>query len=1492
MPWYSYIAENEYRRIFEKEPFRERTEPPPEKSAYERFLEVERQLQPEVQRQPIGTIEAPGLPRPTAPETATAIADFRRAVPSADEVAQTLRERVQDLSLERLGTQPIETEYEKRRRLGQVPNVPIWTRGGGEPPALTELTREKMEELGGYPLLAQLLESAIPPKAREWIRENIPIAGPIIEPILASFTSPVGLLSVAAWPAASARMAAYGIALGTAGKAIEEAGFKPEVEIGPTTWGPAGVGELVGTLAGPAVGPALERAAVAGVKKLPAATSAAVAEFRARVPPLLAEEAGGGPLGLKVPEPGAPRAIADIETDLALLRSVTPRPELADAVQNKITQLEAELAQAKSGARVTGVATEAAPEAVSPEVAKFRAATQAAPEAVSPEVAKFRAATQAAPEVAPQRVTQPPAEKAIPLSQAEIDEAILRGLEGRTLGVRGPTKAEALERWRAQAGEGAVPPAEPPKPPTQLGMEGMPPEEPKGPRLPTMRDVEARSKPVPPEVRAELGGQPPAMAFELEPFDTVAERWGDRFVENWWTKAEDLLGGKIKAVARTPEEIAVRRAFNQRDLYASTQGDSMRAGVLEWRGRNSKVLGLNAKGQATAVKIAEGAEIPKGLEQRLMHIVEHPEKYVLTAEQQRAIKEATDRFTMMLRRQQAEGVNIREWQESYWHRIVTKRPAAEPGRMGVGRRLGARPPAARMRVFGDVEDAWSRGYRYANDIDAMMAYGQDAADAIADRNTVRTVQNLGFKPSEKVDPAIIQELREAREGYKAARAAASKKGATTAEKATALEAETRLDTAMRTMRLESRRWAERQPKVFGRIVSPEVAEEFSRYVGDLPGGTIDQAFQLLRANMIWGDLSAAGVQTQQLIWRDPVTWAKATAYSVRAMASEPTSYILKNIDAIESGTRFGAIRAPEEFLLRTGRGIAYRFGKLPGVKQTQRAFEWDIFVAQTERWKAVQRMAKTPDDLLELASVIRAQTGTALTPGLTTAQAKALGRTWFAGRFLTSTLAVFKNATRGGVAGHEARRTLAQVFGGVAATTAAVNVFTTGKVGNFTDPDKPGFLGIRVGEGYVYPYGPFQPLLVAAARSARVPLKLAQGQRPSNRDLQAWPRFLEGKLSLPYRVTAQALEALGVPLEAIRGEPYESPKIEGVGGWVEQLGEYMPIGPSQAIQGIRQGFYAAALEPLGAKTTPLSPAMRRNEARDQAAQAMFPGKNWADLLQGEQNQVREANPDLRQLEAAATERAAERGYEYSQRTQAYNARKTELADEGERALASDPTGKQWAAWRKTAGIKLNERWEALTQQYGIKEEPREPEFIEDRLAERYWNLEPDANNDGIISDDEWAAYDAQRQGILQEAEAAGVSQDYIEHGYRGKMWPDHPQLQAIEEQYQQAKEVAAEYYDIPAKIGMSAQAQDEVRGIVAQAQGIARANNIPFHYALLNMDVPDTLKFRAMAYQKLPANPARKLYRYQNPDKWRLFVTFYSEVPLETEPEMATAGVR
>ena len=694
--------------------------------------------------------------------------------------------------------------------------------------------------------------------------------------------------------------------------------------------------------------------------------------------------------------------------------------------------------------------------------------------------------------------------------------------------------------------------------------------------VPTIRDIEARSRPLPPEVRAELRGTPETR-MPLSSPDEVATLWGERYQQNWWTKFEDTVGGPF---ARSPEARAVRRTMVQRDIYVATQGAKMHAAAWDWYARARKTLGMGMNGEARKVTIKAGSDVPVKLAQRLDHILEHPEKYDLTGEMRGLLNEAQDVMTQVLRMEQRQGVDVREILETYWPRITRKTPKGDPlalRSVGGGGRLRTRPSHAKMRLFGDIEDKWRLGYEDASPMEALVTRLQAGVEAIANKRAVKAVKGLGFKPSERYAEDIVQGAKDARQAYKDARAVAVRRGATADEKLAVELAESRLDNSMRALRAERTRWRERQPQIFGSIVSPEVAEEFVRYTDNMSEGAIEQALLLMRANTIWGDLSAGSIQGWYTFYRNNPAWWKAMGYSVRALLRDPVGYVARNADVIARGTDMGAIAPPTEWLLRTGGRAARGFAAIPGVKQTQRAFEWFMFVAQAERWRAVERLAKTPDDMLELAAVLRKQSGLMMMPGLTKAQAKALGRTFFAPQFFAAIHSAPLDMLRGGVAGREAAKSMAMAFGGATALTIGLNYKLNGELPNLTDPDAPGFLSVKVGEGYVYPFGPYQPAIVALFRTGRAVEALTNGEVPMPRDLQAIPRFLEGKFSIPVRLIVAAGEALGIPFSRIRGKAFE-PR------WLTQ---YLPIAPTQVVQGVRRNFPAAFFEIVGVRTSPM-----------------------------------------------------------------------------------------------------------------------------------------------------------------------------------------------------------------------------------------------------------------------------------------------------------------
>ncbi len=852
------------------------------------------------------------------------------------------------------------------------------------------------------------------------------------------------------------------------------------------------------------------------------------------------------------------------------------------------------------------------------------------------ESAKFEPAPVGEPLVGRARFTEAGEVVTEPTFATEAELAGIRAEQGRLPMGAGERPIEGAGPMFREGAAG--PPAPPEKPPPAVG--GIP-EPPEPPRLPTVSEVEARARPQPPEVRAQMRGEIAEPEIPLQGWDDFQAQWGPRYQENWWTKIEDMVGGPL---ARTPEEKAVRSAFVRGELYREIQKTRGHAAVWLWVAKHTRVLGLNSQGVAKKVAIAPGAKVPSKWAQRLEHITEHPEKYIISPEQRAALDDAQALFSHVLQTELREGVDVLEVMGGYWRRLIKTTPSGK--RVNAASSFGpprVKPPHARSRIYGDIEElfAWDAKtggkMKLGSAIEGMADRVSGAVDAIANRRIVNELRTLGVKPSERIAQAVAEEARLARQAYKEARAAAAKKGAGLAERAAAAEAEVRLVNAKRALNLDAKKVMERRPKVLGRLVTDEAAEQMARYLDAAGPDAIEEAFRFARATNIVGDLSAMGIQGWYTFWADHPTWWASTFKGLEGLVRNPYRFVAQNADVIERGTRYGAIVVPEEFLLRRGGGFTRWFVQLPIIRNTQNSFEWWIFTAQTMRWKAAEGMAKNADELFELATVLRHQTGASLMPGLTRTQRR-LAQGFFAPKFLAALFASLKDVSRPGPAGAYARRTVAMAFGGAMAAIVAGNV-AQGKVPNLTDPDKAGFFGVPVDKGYLYPMGPFQPFVMALFRTGRIAQDIAQGEKPRERDLQAWPRFVTGKLNKYERALIRVVEALGVPVGALRGRPFRGPEIgKGRRGLMGELQEFGPIGPVQAVAGIAEGAPVTGVEVAGVRTTVRTPY----QTLQQGWGKEYPDRKFnyeVDYI------VADANPNLSPLVAAARGRAREYGAE-------------------------------------------------------------------------------------------------------------------------------------------------------------------------------------------------------------------------------------------------------
>jgi len=1543
MAWYDFLEKASYQRFFERDRFEKETEPKETwlTKAYERFRMGAEAVQPmERFRQVEQRLQ------PAAPERPSVI-------PSAEEA------RYRPFDPVALSRERAEREAEARERAG-VRAIRFTDPTTGEEKSVTPPfdPREKSEEdinewLRGHlekeakrkagwslpmAMFMALTEPRLPEPAREAIRK-VPVAGPIAEPHITATTSPLGGLATLAFPGVTAGMIGGATALGTAGKGLERAGV-PVAETPIGRWGPSGVGELAGLVAGPVALPALERAALRGAKALPGAARGVAARGERIIPSarraqeVLMEEAGG----LK-PTPESlmakiSRGEAFTPEEEMLLRQPAYR-----AVKTAYQEQIAKPPTPTAGARLTPASEEEIWTALERNLAPEQLRLY--------KVARYG--------VQGERPTVEGASKALGMELKGLDKlgwrysqaesrwyrpAVERGVAApkpaaqvfrEATEVRGPTRAEALERWRTRL-EGAEPPREPPTtPPTAEAAGGIPAENAGNRFVAPLREFDDVMEEVVtsdnPLIRALVGktGINPSVLSDTPTGKALTAYWRQRV-------AGELL-----------TETAISPAI---DVHAQ-----------RITGRVGRTFRISTEGEVKNLTVTEGQS------RMWQDVFSRPDDYSLTSAQRAFV----DDYLQVVRETEAMRVEAGLKPRP----IISKEgwfyvPRQVKGLRGIELRRPSNPGL--QRIYEEAQDGVAAGAKYSDNPRATLEIHVRAAyREVAQKQLADALEPLSITPKELVpEPVRIRmekavkarvsaerQLRAMNRDY--LKAAGKGKpgwpkreaglGVMRAEiqgqKATVQSAKETYWSAKKayTRAMESARKAEVAPgNLFGqaeetipiaswrnRFFPREQADALNEALGSFLRPA-QKASPFARGLEVTGNyirfLSAVGdfaepfIQGLPTLAYRPNVWAKSALRHYQAFF-DPTvqaRFMRQHLETFQKMAQHGAPIGDPEFFAALTREGGFSAGKLleilpkgaearkllqQGGKQSfgrfQASYNTGLGSNRAYLYESLQPTWKGTED--ELWQFIKNMTG-----GL---DSRALGvgpsqrgfeSVWlaFSPRLLRSTAALITDAARPttaqGQAALKALAGLATFATGTYVLTGLVLGKSWEEIGTGLNPTEgKKFLAHEINGDWIGVGGQVRAISQFLAHGFSA---IAPGGEPIE-SFVSTSQFENPVLRFYSSRGAPAMNIVGGLVEAGTGlnvMPFD--QVDSGPDLIKHLGtSALPFAIQGKLEGEQWATTGAAL--VGARTQAETPYEKRDKARDEAAQRMF-GKNWEDLLQGEQNKVRAAEPALRELETTAIELGAERGYDYSQRTQDYRAQKDTRAQEGERLLEADPTGREWAGWRKTVGIQLNTVWEMLTQQYGIKEEPREPKFVEDLLAERYWNLEPDANNDGIISNAEWREYDSQAEAILSEAKDVGVSEDYIKHGYRGQMWPNNPNLQSIEERYQQAKEIAREYYDIPAKIGMSAEKQDRAARNAEIAQANATQQGKPFLVALLEMKLSAAEQDEAFIYHKLPANPARKMYRYDYPKEWELFKAFYSDILLETpvEPEMAAAGVR
>lgn len=451
----------------------------------------------------------------------------------------------------------------------------------------------------------------------------------------------------------------------------------------------------------------------------------------------------------------------------------------------------------------------------------------------------------------------------------------------------------------------------------------------------------------------------------------------------------------------------------------------------------------------------------------------------------------------------------------------------------------------------------------------------------------------------------------------------------------------------------------------------------------------------------------------------------------------------------------------------------------------------------------------------------------------------------FAPRYFRASIETLgKAATDKGIEGQIARSHMRRLL----ATGAAFAVTWNSVKGEETEfrPWKPNFLRLRdVGGLDVSLFGTYDTLVRMIASTAW------------EQDPKAPLRLIEGKLS-------PAMSNLWFPLkgETYLGEPLD-PLGDPLGTAYTQGKSVLPFGAQNLVEegienrSVKEGALATVVGGAGLTNRPMTPAERRDRARESQARELF-GKGYGALTGQEKARVNETgavsrwqkeqdrralrkDDDFakgvevrqtikRELDASARYLAAGRddqGRRYSGEDfrKAYN--ETMLRAAGARALLDDFDGEDEAV----------DGWFDLYEQARMENGQTDYDLLE-RLQVEYERAHPD---------------------IRERIEAVVGIHD-----------------NAAVRELRQARKAAAAYYQLPAYRGMSvedAERASEVLGIANDLVSFGEARNRQDALRILRREDPEGVRLARIAAVR-GSNPARAKMRRENP----LFAKFYSSI--------------
>jgi len=672
-----------------------------------------------------------------------------------------------------------------------------------------------------------------------------------------------------------------------------------------------------------------------------------------------------------------------------------------------------------------------------------------------------------------------------------------------------------------------------------------------------------------------------------------------------------------------------------------------------------------------------------------------------------------------------------------------------------------------------------------------------------------------------------------------------------------------------------------------KVIGPELANavKSTRTLGQKVHAYALEAVNLPRAIVAAYDYSAPLRQGLFMMGARPKGWAAASKRGVRWMfdpeyAADRYHYMMTSTEIHPDNPaimeRFnpgvtnptGPIGAAEEYF----QGELAE--KIPLIQMSSRAYSGPLNEMRSDQFydeifkyeKAVGRRVNLTGEgkgaikdvtfLEDMSNAVKVMSGRGELPGFLKKQGGLLGFALFAPRLLWSRLAMpgllFSKQP-------QVRTMAAKGLAGAAVANVGLlsAVYAAGKATGEVDVEldfrSTDWGKIRVGRTRIDFLGGYQPIVRYAAQ-------LLTGQRKTTAAGEIYPvdiketmtTFLRTKLSPVMGAVTDVWQGT-----TMLGDPITGDLVESGVFWKQMEQRLVPMFIQDFADAVRQsGTFPGALLaiPGGFGASVMSYAWPSQKLDELSQQVM--NQRWKDLNTLERKQFLEKSPEAWKvyteeyipMGVRRGEEWAEGLYETLESNREFEARAKEMIQAG---VPKAKIAAEYVAYRETQAFDGSE--------------DREPRDEQEAKMMAYFAITPDKFRlpDGTTDLD--AYYEARRAYLDTVPE---TQEDFNQNELL--KWKD-PTVRSLVAEWQRANDLWSQFYELPTKLGMTPEEQEEARAALAMVRTLQFINpGMSQKQALMKLDIPASAKMLALRYSRLPSNPAREQFRRQYGTKMAL----------------------